>query len=336
MDQTDAQVVLTPTGVQCESFRDIPEQIEELIKDNSKDKNIPRNNNEYPMQSLPRGYSLIINNSSFKPESGFQARTGSEEDVRKLFDLFNYLGFYITSKQDLGSDDIKTSIEDFQKMFVRNPVDMCVVCVMSHGSNGNLLDINGKEMDVEEDIVRKFYNNEAPFLQGLPKLFLLQYCRGDELDFGVEESFTETRGTVRPLESAPILKAPKLPSATDILIANSTIPGFVSNRNTKHGAWFFQCLETVFRELAENMDIRDMFDQVAMMLNEKESKDTGRRKQTFEVINRGFFKKLFFNPTDGFKQDSIEVWKEDIEKDIETRGDGFRRKIKDPWRGSFN
>ena len=43
-------------------------------------------------------------------------------------------------------------------------------------------------------------------------------------------------------------------------------------------------LTKVFRENARNMDIRDMFDMIAHMMNDKESNDKARRKQTFENI----------------------------------------------------
>ena len=158
-------------------------------------------------------------------------------------------------------------------------------------NKGNLVDINGKEIDVEEDIIKKFYNKECPALQGIPKLFLLQYCRGNEKDLGIEKF----RNTTKP-SSALAPGASKIPNVTDILIANSTVPGYVSNRNIHHGTWFFQCLVNVFRENAHHMDIREMFDEVNYMLMEMESKDAEKRHQTFEVSGRGFFKKLYFNP----------------------------------------
>ena len=81
---------------------------------------------------------------------------------------------------------------------------------------------------------------------------------------------------------------------TDILNpdANYIKPGSVSNRNTHHGTWFFQCLVGVFKDNSDAMDSRDTFDQAAIMPMEKESKDEGRRKQTFKMINRGFYKKF--------------------------------------------
>ena len=38
-----------------------------------------------------------------------------------------------------------------------------------------------------------------------------------------------------------------------------------------------------------------MFDEITSMLNNKESNDNARRKQTFETSNKGFYKKLYFN-----------------------------------------
>ena len=56
----------------------------------------------YPMKSTPRGFALIINNSDFQPESGFGPRHGSNVDVKNLDDLFQYLGFKVFVKQNLG------------------------------------------------------------------------------------------------------------------------------------------------------------------------------------------------------------------------------------------
>jgi len=94
---------------------------------------------------------------------------------------------------------------------------------------------------------------------------------------------------------------PKIPGVTDVLIANSTVPGFVSNRNTRDGTWFVQCFEKVVREgIKHKMDIRDMFDRMQEKMQEMESKNPNenineKRKQTFELVNRGFTKKLYLN-----------------------------------------
>ena len=191
--------------------------------------------------------------------------------------------------QNRGTVKIKQCMKKFRKQFEQVSVDMCIVCIMSHGSNGQIVDIYGEEMDVEEDVIESF--NEFKALSGKPKLFLLQYCRGEDIDFGVPSIFSldETHDPFSYMEVEEV-------TLEDILIANSTVPGYVSNRNTHHGSWFFQCLTQVMKEKAEDMDIREIFDEVSIRLNDKESNDDHRRKQTFETINRGFHKKLYFNP----------------------------------------
>ena len=249
----------------------------------------------YKMDSSPRGLAMIINNAAFPNTSGFNPRQGSEVDVRKLSELFEYLGFAVGVQENLSKKQIHAVIQKFKEKFEEIEVDMCIFCIMTHGSNGNLVDINGEEIDAEDDIIKEFYNTEA--LRGKPKLFLLQYCRGGEMDYGVEE----TRGlsdTRQQRVEDKFIFTPKLPSVADILIANSTVPGFVSHRNLKHGTWFIQCFTKVFQENAVDTDIREMFDKVSNTLSNMESKNEDRTKQTFDLISRGFFKKLYFNPTD--------------------------------------
>ena len=342
VDQTDAKVIGEQTlqddkGFQQESLPDTfntdidikPHQDKKLSKQAKK--------NVYPIESAPSGFVMIINNGAFQPESGFNPRKGSDKDVKNLAELFQFLGFKVFAKQNLSKSQILKTIEEFKTLFEKQDVDMCIFCIMSHGSSGNLVDIHGYEMDVEEEIIKKFYNTECPALQGVPKLFLLQYCRGDELDFGIEGSFEVERSFASSLESSPLQTTPKLPNVTDILIANSTVPGYVSNRNIHHGTWFFQCLVSVFKENAHNMDIRDMFDQVAIMLNEKESKDAGRRKQTFEVINRGFYKKMYFKPNENSENNYDEVDSNlNVSGELQKKNEGFKRNLRDPWKCSFD
>ena len=327
LDKTNAKVSKQPENddIYAEKTRN-PKPGDGEDKDNVRINKPDRN--KYPMETTPRGLAMIINNGDFQPESGFNPRHGSNVDVRNLADLFQYLGFRVFLKLDLEKNKIMKNIDDFKKQFEEMPVDMCIFCIMSHGSNGNLVDIEGVEIDVEEEIMKTFYESKA--LQGKPKLFLFQYCRGGEMDYGVETD--SKKGNRKQKSNDQLMMAPKLPLVADILIANSTIPGFVSNRNIRHGTWFFQCFIEVFRENGKHMDIRDMFDKVSIMLTDKESNDAGRRKQTFEMISRGFFKKLYFNPVDNVED------VDDVDEDEDTENeaidnnqrskDGLRKKMK--------
>ena len=133
------------------------------------------------------------------------------------------------------------------------------------GEMGEMVDIDQVEIQLQKDVMKHFYGH--PFL-GKPKPVLFQFCRGDNIDYGVHE-IDVARKMKR--KSIPCwfcccyccfilckefflcvkrsFRSPIDPIDpwNDILIAYSSVPGFVSNRNTKQGSWFFQCLIKVFR-----------------------------------------------------------------------------------------
>jgi len=258
--------------------------------------------NQVPLEKerffdISSGLALIISNEDFKKE--FNPRAGGAVDVEKLDKLFSDLGFAVTTAKNLKQKEIQKTVQRFKNSITTN-IDMVIISILSHGDNGNLVDIDGEELDIEEEIISQFYNTSCEVLVGKPKLFLLQYCRGDKRDMGKQvPTGAETRAS-RPPDDI-VLPSTKIPGVTDVLIANSTVPGFVSNRNTRDGTWFVQCFEKVVREgIKHKMDIRDMFDRMQEKMQEMESKNPNenineKRKQTFELVNRGFTKKLYLN-----------------------------------------
>ena len=65
--------------------------------------------------------------------------------------------------------------------------------------------------------------------EGKPKVFLLQYCR-----VGGMEEVARRRGSSGRRRA--------LPPVSDVLVINSTVPGYVSVRNTVRGTWVVQSL----------------------------------------------------------------------------------------------
>eukprot|EP00092_Neocalanus_flemingeri_P029028 GFUD01031513.1.p1 GENE.GFUD01031513.1~~GFUD01031513.1.p1 ORF type:complete len:298 (+),score=88.09 GFUD01031513.1:122-1015(+) len=247
----------------------------------------------YRVRSNPKGWVLLINNEKFESET-FSTRLGSEVDERNLEALFIQLGFKVLVRRNLKKDEMRRELNSFSDLDDHLASDMAVVCICSHGlDNGKIITSDCKEIDVREDIMRKFNNEECKNLKGKPKMFIFQACRGSEKDFGIIEN---NREPTRSLKSTGVdaIQFKKVPTWEDMLIVYSTIPGYVAIRNHFTGAWFVQSFCKVLMEKSHNTDVRRMLDGVAWELREFQGEEGHVESCTYESLN--FYKQLFFNP----------------------------------------
>ena len=74
------------------------------------------------------------------------------------------------------------TINNFSKMEDHIDSQMCIVIILSHGNDGGLINAaDGKSVPTEY-VLRRFNNDACPALKGKPKFFVLQACRGDEVN----------------------------------------------------------------------------------------------------------------------------------------------------------
>ncbi|XP_023322075.1 caspase-1 [Eurytemora carolleeae] len=250
-----------------------------------------KGHNIYPMLSKPRGYALLINNETFENPM-LTNRKGSEVDANNLDLLLGELGFKVTWRSNLSYRDMCKQILQFRNKPEHQQADMAIICILSHGQNDVIAGSDGREMKTDW-LVEQFSNTNCPGLRGKPKFFILQACRGDSSDPGSVPQRTVAVNRVET-DAIPISPQQKDPSIEDILIAFSTLPGYVANRDIYRGTWFIESLVQIFMDRAFTADIRDMLDLVARRLRCYES-EIGT-KQSFEYRVYHFTKKLYFNP----------------------------------------
>ena len=56
-----------------------------------------------------------------------------------------------------------------------------IFVIMSHGGKGHVEGTDGNPLYVDEDIITPFDGNHCPVLKGIPKVFLIQACRGKRM-----------------------------------------------------------------------------------------------------------------------------------------------------------
>ena len=81
------------------------------------------------------GLCLIINNEVFKNDEG-KKRRGSEKDVETLKKLFSELGFTTLVETNLSKPQLDQTLTNFAMDNRHVGSEMCIVIVMSHGSDG--------------------------------------------------------------------------------------------------------------------------------------------------------------------------------------------------------
>ena len=226
------------------------------------------------------GYVLVINNYIFHGRDDVE-RTGSNDDVRNLISLFDDFSFrHKVEHNRSGSQMLELLRNTAEKDFSRYDCFMCVI--LSHGTKDGIYGTDEKVIKIEA-ITSLFRRNECPSLEGKPKIFLFQACRGPGQDRVPVES-----------DSDPIpLSSSSLPADADFLICFASAPGHQSYRQALLGSWFISSVVDVFKEYAEREHLMDMMlrvnNRVAGFFSKK-----GLKQMPCQVCM--LRKKVFFDP----------------------------------------
>ncbi|XP_045592525.1 caspase Dronc isoform X2 [Procambarus clarkii] len=253
----------------------------------------------YKNLTMPRGLVFMANFKNFNNDE-HSPRTGSETDVKNLTMLFSQMGYSIPNVHlNMKKYETIKALREFQALDDLNYVDSCIVVIMSHGrdeksfytSDNNFLSVN--------DVVERFSNKECPALQGKPKIFIFQYCRGTAPDIGVPpvpQPVMHSRALDVQTDSAHFGEAiiDRHPTYTDMYIAYSTVEGFVSFRHPKRGSWLMEAICFVFMNNACDHELDSLMKMVSRRVRDNYTDDGN--KQVCEFVNRAFDRHFFFNP----------------------------------------
>ncbi|XP_074842174.1 caspase-14-like isoform X2 [Carettochelys insculpta] len=190
-------------------------------------------------------------------------RHGAERDIEVMNKWFDVYQFEMPSGQciDPNGQEILPALEEFRDQINQSEdeISCCLIVLMSHGRNHNL--IQGKDGDTVDldDIFALFNNVQCPKLQEKPKIFIIQACRGGEEDHGVEEiedKFMEADCIYN------LIAIRRLPTASDYYVVYSTQKGYVSLRNKKKGSRMIEAIDEVFSEHGRKRHIGDLFTEM--------------------------------------------------------------------------
>lgn len=211
----------------------------------------------YKMDHPRRGKALIFNNKIFATRLqrlGYTERRGTDVDSSSLCKRLQLLGFQVDKQQDATAKEMVQILDQYANED-HSDAD-CFVCVfLSHGETDFVF---GHDDKVQlADVFQKFDAIHCPSLIGKPKIFIIQACRGQQFDKGesvpVARNVTDAK---RDFDTAfPEEETISIPNDADFLVAQSTIPGYFSWRNSQNGSWFIQALVKALDKYGTTVDI---------------------------------------------------------------------------------
>lgn len=230
----------------------------------------------YNMNHRRRGKAIIFNHMDFDKRTQLSKREGSDIDGIQLQHTLENLGFTVCMYDDLVKADLD-KVLDQAAQEDHAEADTLLVAVMSHGSEGT---VYAKDMAYPvERLWNRFTVKKCPSLAGKPKIFLVQACRGNKINEGARVQYDG--------ES----KNYKLPNFSDVVVAYSTIPGFLSWRDTRKGSWFMQGVCEALDEYKYSEDILSILTEVCRKVSM--NFENGYAMQT-PCISSMLTRKLFF------------------------------------------
>uniref|UniRef100_A0A182P1T6 Caspase family p20 domain-containing protein n=1 Tax=Anopheles epiroticus TaxID=199890 RepID=A0A182P1T6_9DIPT len=183
-------------------------------------------------------YVLVFHNDEF--QNNAPKRNGSEKDLEALREFFvRYKKSIIDVQENQTEQQIQQKMQQIsQKDFT--DYSCLIVFIMSHGgANGTIMASDGELYSFENDVLHRCASNRT--LDGKPKLFILQVCRGDgQAPSSVEQSICNSL----PQDVAIFQSTNE--GAIAILYEHE--PGSDSYRDSKKGSFFIQYLLTLLHE----------------------------------------------------------------------------------------
>ncbi|XP_051972549.1 caspase-3-like [Xyrauchen texanus] len=184
--------------------------------------------------------ALIVSVENFYPGVDLMKRWGVKRDTQRLHKILTKLGFSVVIKQDMEAEEI---YEVFKAESNKTVKDCFMGVISSHGEEGVVFGADGCPVRLAK--IYSYFG--GPSMTSKNKLFLIQACRGNELDEGVEtdSSCSEEEKGMSELFSIPI----------DTAVMYATAPGYGAFMHPLGSAFIQTLCELLEQEGGPNLEL---------------------------------------------------------------------------------
>ena len=203
---------------------------------------------------------MIINNMVFTQARGLP---GGKKDEESLKVLFTTLGFDVKIHQNLTGNEIIRKVESYGKM---QHEGVFFLIILSHGTLVNNRDaVLGTDSEsVEIHYLESFFHGtNCPSLHGVPKIFLIDACRGSQHEkvFKPKTAVSMATKSSCTSSSRPDSPVPGTDSGHFVIVYASTY-GNVAFTNTHGGSHLTQTFVRVTTEASSDKSFTKIIQEV--------------------------------------------------------------------------
>ncbi|XP_065067952.1 caspase-8-like isoform X1 [Rhopilema esculentum] len=272
-----------------------------------------------------------LNKPSDDPKES-KKRKGTGYDEKLLADTFKWLHFDVRVHRDLKGSEMKATLEEIANLD-HSQYDAFVCCILSHGNEDGVDGTDWVLLSFHE-IRRLFSGNRCRDLHSKPKLFIIQACRGKDIDHGVmktghygtwKTSQTEPKhgertifldadlaGTAASNEASKNIAEHKgsadrkssktAPEDLNFVFAMSSVKGKAAVSSIS-GSWFIKHLCEKLQENAGTKHFMDITDDITEAMSEEVAHDDDFGRATASAdFSHNLQRKVFFNPSRPWKK----------------------------------
>ena len=218
------------------------------------------------------GLAVIITND-YRDTPNYIELKSTFEDGKRLEKAFKTLKFNVHWKTNVTAADVGRIIYELSNLNYESVKHYrCIAFVFSgHGEwPGKLVMQDSRQVDICNDIIAPILPGRSPMIGAIPKIFIIDACRG--------QNHTETVLVPQPVTNKGIAPSAsnddpeiqtkggldvqllQLPSEGNFLVAHSTLPGCISNEYRGKGSLWLEILANKLP--VDNVSVEDLLTAV--------------------------------------------------------------------------
>ncbi|KAK3853062.1 hypothetical protein Pcinc_040380 [Petrolisthes cinctipes] len=224
----------------------------------------------YSVRSSPRGVVHVFN-YKFDGQGKKWEREGAEHDSTNLRGIFTLMGYEVKVHENLSNEDTREMMKSIRNGKRLKDVDALIFFFLSHGKDPYTFYTNDKiEMNLF-NIRYMFTDRRCPAMSSKPKIFFMNYCRGEGQELERREVDTSSHDT-----------------PNDMVTVHAAAEGIMAYRTSARGTHFVEYLCQVLRSYSRSHELREIYNMVR--------DEMSARNSTRPMWEDYGFKKFYFNP----------------------------------------